>query len=85
MGIKNEGIVFLRPPRSNDIDQHLYTWSHQQLYNLITTAGFKVTSFDPDFATTERVHAKKVRESGKFNSEGDKLYIWIRGVKQAAK
>lgn len=84
LGIKNEGLAIGVPVNANDKNQHIYTWNFQELHNLITMAGFKVTEFEPSRHYTMEVHAKRLKYPQSFTSHDSDIYIWIKGVKPAA-
>lgn len=82
LGIKNEGAAFGRGLITNDKDHHLYTWSHQQLFNLITSAGFHVDGISPHVSQVMEYQTSHFRDPKHFKSEDAKIYLWIRGTKK---
>lgn len=81
VGVKNEGVSFAQPYGPNDINQHLYTWAPLQLFNLITSAGFKVLKVDPPVEEMLRIF-KTWDESRNFKSYNTYFYLWAYGVKE---
>lgn len=79
IGVKNEGVPFAARINRRDINQHLWTWNHQQLFNLLEHAGFKVIKVDPPpeqaIADASLRTVKAARATGTF------VYLWAWGVK----
>ncbi len=75
VGIKNEGRQFDEGTREDDINQHLWTWNRQLLYNTMRKAGVQVTRIDPPIAV--------LRRQLQGTPPGQKFvpYYWARGVK----
>lgn len=75
VGIKNEGRQYSEEAKESDINQHLWTWNRQLLYNTLRKAGVQVTRIDPS--------PKTLQEQFQRTPPGQKFipYYWARGVK----
>jgi len=81
VGIKNEGIHYAVDIKKNDIDQHIYTWNRQLLYNLMQHAGFTVREVLP-------LQSDLIRNPNKFQGQkaiqekNSFIYHWVKGIKE---
>lgn len=80
IGIKNEGVAYGIPIKDPNVDMHMYTWSGQQLYNLVKSAGFSVDRVDPPLEAMH-VTAAKWTTKDHFKSYRTFIYHWAHGRK----
>lgn len=81
IGVKNEGVAYASKIKDNDINQHLWTWGGQQLYNLVKSAGFTVTRVDPPEDQMLKTGARWTTEAH-FKHYDTFIYHWAYGVKE---
>ena len=82
IGIKNEGVQYLRRYVTADQDNHLYTWNELLLGNLVRAAGFTVKKILPTMAD-RRVTATSWRLSD-LSRPTAFVYHWCYAVKPAS-
>lgn len=80
IGIKNEGVQYLREWKPNDIDNHLYTWNDMLLGNMVRAAGFNITRIEPPLAKREARAAQWTKTS--YSTPDGFIYLWVHGVKR---
>lgn len=81
VGIKNEGPQVAIQVKDDDINQHLYTWNRQLLYNLVKHAGFVVETIEPSDSEllTKALNWKTEQDLRSYKAF---IYHWARGVKK---
>jgi len=80
VGIKNEGIHYAVGIKMDDIDQHIYTWNRQILYNLMQHAGFTVREIRP--LQSEMINSpSKFRNPKSIQDKNSFIYHWVKGIK----
>lgn len=83
IGIKNEGVQYLRVYKENDQDNHIYTWNAQLLGNLVVAAGFEVIKITPSIPA---IHEKAQTwvQSNLTNPQAF-IYHWVHARKKVPK
>lgn len=80
VGIKNEGIQYAIRIKMDDIDQHLYTWNRQLLFNLLQHAGFTVRELLP-LQSDMIANANKFYSTRAIQDINSFVYHWVKGIK----
>lgn len=77
--VKNEGVGFAVPAVDNDIHQHFYTWSPQNLHNFVKAAGFKMQGVTPSVRQMNATFNGWTQET--FATTLACFHLWAWGTK----
>ena len=80
IGIKNEGMELWRAWRSDNRDNHLYTWNSMLLGNLLRAAGFVVDRIQSQPPVSQYARLHEAAQNTSFGRFGPVFqYVWAFG------